>query len=294
MTTSARTRIAGLAVACAAASAALAEDSGYPFCPVVDQVTEPLAALELGFVGRGAVERAAGDFGFVEERAHAEIGYYRTGIGDFQFTGFLRTWLTTGGEIAGLPDQFGQFGLRARWDLRTYQAFTFRADVMPGLYSDFEDAGTDDIAFPFALSAIQALSDRVAVQAGVSVYPGFDRVADPLVGIRWIATDGLLFDLYYPESRMLWQLAPAWSAALGVAVHRAWEFQLEDADPRDRFRYEDTRAYAGVHRLLGDTVEVTFRLGVTFDRRIEFTGGGAGEQDVDDALFLAFGLAALL
>jgi len=280
-----------VAAGCMAALAARAQPGGFPFCQIADRLVEPAGALEFGYVDRSDVEDA-GSFGFVEERAHANVVYAEFEAGKLDLTAFLNLWVTTGGEIAGLPDRLGQFYLRALYDWRTPIGLTARAEVAPGLYSDFADLQSGAFGFPVALSGILAVNEVLSAQVGISAWPGFQEPWQPLLLLRWEPAEGALLDVGYPESRLSWQVAPLWTAVAGLSVHRTWDFGLEEDDARDRIAVRDARVYAGADRLVGETLLLSLRAGAAWAREIEFEDGTDGAQDVDGAFYFSIGIGS--
>jgi hypothetical protein len=212
--------------------------------------------------------------------------------GRFDLTAHLNLWVITGGEIAGLPERLGQFYLRAAHDWRTPIGLTARAEIAPGLYSDFADLHGGALGFPVALSGILAVNEVFSVQLGLAAWPGFQDPWQPLLLLRWEPAEGALLDVGYPESRFSWQVAPLWTAVAGLAVHRAWDFELEDGDPRGRLAYRDARAYLGADRLFGETLLLSLRAGAAWAREIEFEKASGGAQDVDGAFHFSIGIGS--
>ena len=276
------------AVAMAIAARAADDGSPFPYCPIVDGGREDFAALSLGIAPDEAIEGVGEDFGFLEWQAHVSLGYYRTSSGDIDLSLGGRMWTPTDGTGFGLPSSFGEGYLRARWDLRTTQGLTLRAEIFPGYYGGSSEMEWDNFNVPFAMSGIQAFGPEVAVQGGFRVHPGY--AFDPIVGVRWAPHRDVTLDAAYPETRISWRLHPAVSLLAGYQVNRMWRFSLDDDDPGGDLMMQDHRLYAGANVTIGGLMTLTVRAGSLMHRTIDYTHGSLPEGDIDDGFFCAFGV----
>ncbi len=175
---------------------------------------------------------------------------------------------------------------------RFVDGYGLRLDAAPGLYSSLNSVGGDDFALPFGATFIKAFTPAVALQLGASVYPQFDQVVDPRVGLRFCPGDGFLLDLAYPESALV--ISPTrWFHLLAGGQIRRWpEYYMGDDDARERLMYRDMRAYAGLAFDIGAT-RITFTGGPVLDREISFKNS-ADKVEMEDAIFGAISLSGLL
>ena len=270
------------------AAAVPAGPGGYPYCQFVDR-PEPELALSLGYVTREPIEGTHSDFGFVEERGHAEFGYFRTAAGDLSLGATLDAWIATGGQSVRLPAQFGRLSLDLRWDVRTREGLTFRMEAFPGFYNDFREFSGDAFFVPFALSGIQAINDQFSARVGVGIYPGFEAAFDPILGLRWAPFDSLRIDAGYPESRVAWTVVPDVTILAGFEIRRTLEFQTCD-DVRGDFLYREWRAYLGTDLALSDMAKCMVRAGTIRGRSVDFSAGDFQKRDVDNAFFFSIGI----
>ncbi len=284
-----------LAALAATVSAASAQEARFPYCQIVDRPLAPVHELHLGYVASAdAGGPEGGETAVVEEQARVSLGYYRTSYGDLDLGLAWDTWVPMDAADAGLPDQFGRLYLDTHWDLRTRDAFTFRTEFMPGLYSDYRDLGGGDLYLPFGISGIQAFSEYFSVRIGVRIYPGFDRDYDPVVLARFSPTDNLLFDLGYPVSRVWFQPFAGWTLQGVLEFRRPDEFHLEDGDAREQFRFADTRLYGEAAFAFTPILNLVLRAGVVRDRTIDFQSGAPDRIHLDDATFVSLGISGQL
>lgn len=291
-------RVIILACLWAAGTAGAAEqltlaDRQYPYCQIVDRVLEPGADLSLGYAPEEKVADSTSKFGFVETIADLALGYYRTGAGDFDLSLHFRLWSEMGSNHYDLPDQFGFLRLKVQWDWRTQDGLTYRIAGYPGIYSALEDLAFDDLFVPFSLSGIQAFNERLSAQAGLSVYPGFDNVIDPIVGLRWAPADDWTFDLGYPETRGLWKALPGATLLAGYQVNRTWEFSLAESAPYNHFMYYDQRLYGGLDVEIADFTQLMFRGGWLFGRNLDFSSGIYRDSEIERGYFFSIGIGGL-
>jgi len=281
---------AAVPAALAMAFTTRAADEGSPFryCPIVDGGREEFAAFSIGIAPDEAIEGVAEDFGFVEWQARVSLGYYRTSSGDIDLSLGGRMWTPTDGTGFGLPSSFGEGYLRARWDLRTTQGLTLRAEVFPGYYGGSSEMEWDNFNVPFAMSGIQSFGREVAVQGGFRVHPGY--AFDPIVGVRWAPHRDVVIDAAYPETRAFWRLHPAVALLAGYQINRMWRFSLDDDDPGGDLMMHDHRLYAGANVTVGGLMTFTARFGSLLHRTIDYTHGPLPEGDIDDGYFFSFGI----
>jgi hypothetical protein len=283
-------RILPAACAALAAAAAATAQTRYPHCQIVDRLAEPLALAEMGYVTREDLGSGEGDLGFVEERAGAHLGFALAGPMELDLAAALNLWIAVGDEQIETPGTLGQVFVRGRMDVRTARGFTLRLEGQPGFYGEIDAWGSGAFFIPFGLSGIHAVNDALSLQIGMTVYPDFDRLVDPVVGMRAALGSRAWLDLFYPESRLVWQAASSFSLLAGLAFNKALEFDLGD-DPRDRFRLEDTRAYVGGDVRMTESLQLALRAGIAFDRRIEWDGLEPDGREPDSGFFASAGLA---
>jgi len=272
----------------------LGQMGDYPYCQILDRQVDPLWEISLGYVALQDVEQAgADDFGLVEWSGRSGLAYLPTVVGTFDLrTALAFSFFLEDGGV-DLPDQTGALSLNATWTYRTEAGFALQLGVDPGLYSDWEDLSGQDVFVPFRVRLIQSFHEQLSGLAGLNVYPEFDRLVDPLVGIRCGINDALLLDTAYPESRLLFAPNPVWQFSVGIEARLYPEFSLESGDERDRFMYDEVRWHFQVDRTLWGAVALTARVGEAFAREIDFEDQ-ASSADVNDAFYFQVGVAGKL
>jgi len=269
----------------------LPAQSDAPFCQILDRLEDPVWHATVGYVAQEDVEDA-NDFGLIELETGAGLAYLHTAAGTFDLRLRFDVDVTTGSGGVDLPDQYGSLALELDWALRGASGRSLLLEASPGFYTDFEDLSGKDLFVPLRASMVQAFNDRISGQAGLAVFPGFDRVVDPIAGIRWGLSDSWLLDLFYPDSRLVFSPVPALRLHAGYSIREYPEYQLADDDDRDRFLYREQRWYLGAQYAIGDTAHLLVDAGRVVHREIDFENGAGG--DVDPALFVRIGLGGLL
>jgi len=245
----------------------------FPYCQIVDRFPDPLHGAELTAIPPGDIAGAK-RVGLGEMRVWSEFAYFRTYRGDIAFDAEGRFWWPTGDGGIHLPDSLAHLRLRGRWDLRGYNGLTYRLELEPGFYAE-PSAFSDGFSLPASLTAIQSFTDRFSGFVGLRLRPSDRRVLDPAAGLRLSPVDELIFDLGYPDTRLWWRPSTDWAFLVGAQWNRLWEFEVDDA--RERLRYRETRLYGAARTALDRLWHLEVRLGVVSGREIGFKGEGDRE-----------------
>lgn len=284
-----------LATVCGAAlaGAAVAEEQ-YPYCQILDRVDEPAWQAHVGYVGQARVRDPHGqDVSMLNFKGGGGLYYWRTDAGDVDLSGAYDFTAFDGSGGVDLPNQVAALRLDAAYTWRQWDGSAVKVDLYPGVYSDLEDIGFDDLYMPFQVLGIQAFNPQLSGVFGVAIYPGFARSFDPRFGVRYAVSDELSVDLMYPESRVTYHPAAQWDVYAGLRNNPVAEYSLEDGDPRDAFQYDEARMYVGVNAPVNDLMRVMAQLGWTISRSVDFDRVQPA-RDVEDAFFVSLGVGGTL
>jgi hypothetical protein len=284
----------GLVLGCALALPAAAQEGGAPFCQILDRFDDPIWEVSLGYVASADLDTDEGrDSGVVEFDAGTGLAYFYTGLGTVDLRAALTLDSFTSGGGVRLPGQVGTLNLELHWIHRTESGLALRLGMAPGFYTDFEDLSGRDFFVPLSAEVVQAFNPQWSGLAGLAVFPGFDHVVDPRLGVRWGPTDSLLVDLFYPESKIVF--APSERARVWLAFHVLLypEYQLEEDDSRERFLYDESRWTLGASHVVNDAFHAIVQVGRVLNREIDFEDGGP-RADMDNAWFVQFGIGGFL
>lgn len=268
----------------------------FPFSQLLDRFEQPIWYAQLGVVDDAQVsfgEDGGTSFSMVEANAGSGLVYLQTSLGTLDLRTALDSWFFTSGGGVDLPDQVGALRLDVSWVLRSPDGTALELGTWPGFYTDFRDLSGQDFFMPLNIAIHRSFSPELAGKAGLNIFPSFERVVDPEVGVRWAVGEWALVDLFYPESRVAISPSPAWSLYTGLRALLYPEFQLREGDQRNRFRYREWRWSIGSDFALSGSVKLMVEGGSSFDRHISFEDV-TGKADVEDALFFRIGLGGLL
>jgi hypothetical protein len=264
----------------------------YPFCQILDRVDSPPWEVHGTYVANAGVSGTGGDdFGILRINGGGGIGYYRTGIGDFDITGNYEAQFFSGDGGLDLPDLLGAASVKGSYVWRNADGQAYRLSASPGLRSDLREITMDAFYVPFEFMAIQSFSPDVSGQIGVAVYPWLEELFDPRFGIRWAIDETLVLDLMYPESKLVFTPVEGWDLYAGAKVDNTPEWTIDDR--RDHILLDETRAYMGLNHPVAPGLRMMYQVGYVFNRKVDFKDI-QGESDVDDAIYLSVGLGGPL
>lgn len=270
------------------ASAQMPDD----YCQILDRMEDPVWDVYLGYVD----EVAGDDFrqvGFAEAGMGAGLFYAHTPIGDFDLKARLDTVTFTGKGEPKLPEVVGAAVIDLDYILRFYYGNSLRLGFAPGVYTQFSGLDGDHLFYPFRVHGLLAFNPYTSGLLGIDFYPGFDRLIHPRAGIRWAATDFLLFDFFYPESRITLYPIRWLTLRAGIEVRDYFEYQLKNSDERNRMMINEIRIYGGMDIRLTSAFQLMIEGGNAIERSIEFDKHDS-KRSLDDAYFVRIGVGGLL
>ena len=270
------------------------EPSPYYYCSILDEEPESIWDAQFGHVFAGSNDAPGwDDVGFFELKGSIGLWYHETNKGgDLDLRASTDTRILRGfdGTTSGYP--LSIINLFLRWNQRFAYGYGLQVDLKPGLYSSLDGFSGDNWAFPFTVAGLRALNEDLSVLAGLSIYPSFDRVIDPKIGARWLPSDDVSVDVFYPETKLKFQLSPVLSVHVGARFLNWLEFQMDDDDARDRLQLDESRLSVGVDVREGEYGKWTIDFGYYFDRTVDFEAGDAG-VDIDDSFGISLGYTSL-
>lgn len=248
----------------------------FPYCQIVDRHADPFAGVEWSLTPSRRIE-GGGRFGFAETRGWGEIYFFDTGRGEVSFSAETRWWVPTEGGPLNLPEILTYTRFPVRWDIRGYNGVTVRLLAEPGFYAEGA-ALLRGLDAPLTVTGIHSLTDRFSAFAGLHLRVRDDRIADPILGLRWSPFDPLILDFGYPVGRARLQVMEWGSIAAGYEVNRRYEFALPENDERERFSFRESRFWGGIAIRVAEDWSLELRGGRVAGRDFEFTSGGAGSK----------------
>lgn len=265
---------------------------GEAYCPLLDRMEEPIGHVSFGFVPESRIERF-GHMGQLEMGGGAGLLYRRTVFGEWDVRAAFDAIYLTGDDGIRLPGYLAAIRLDIDYIYRMHDGYALRLGGAPGFYSEFSHLETDHFAFPFHVHGIRAFRPDLSALLGLHVYPGFDRLLSPRAGVRWVISDYLMLDAFYPRTEAIIRPGFEWIIRAGMEIRKNMEYHLKGSDDRKRFMMDETRMYIGVDRLMLNDAHFIFRLGRVVNRNVDFGRFEPG-KNVSDAYFVQFGIGSYL
>lgn len=258
-----------------------------PYCVYLDRWDEPAWDVSVAYSTREPANKE--DLGLMSLTAGAGMRYFRTAVGDLDLRVDAELFQSIGNGGLEVPDAFGHISADVRWLHRTADGFSTRVTLRPGYYGEYDNFSGDALSVPFAIEGIQSFTDTFSVLLGIAVFPDFDHVIDPRIGLRWVPADEWSFDLAYPETRVSYQYGFLYSIYAGFEIDNTSEYAMDDDDPRGNLIVRGARYYTGFTYTLANDMRALYEIGLQKDRTLEYENGN-GEYDWDDGFYLKVGL----
>jgi len=163
-------------------------------------------------------------------------------------------------------------------DYQLTDHWLLRADVQPGIYSDFQNISWRDVDAPMVLGAAYLVNANLQWLFGVRVDPLSRYPALPAAGVRWRFADEWTLNLLFPSPRLEWDLNDRVQVYLGVGVEFA-TFSVGDhfGDAHGRpelnratLDYSEIGVGPGVSWKVGPHFTIEAEAGCTVYRRVDF------------------------
>lgn len=265
---------------------------GADYCQILDRFEEPIWLGYAGYVNKARIQ-GFDDVGMAEAGVASGLFYLHTDFGEVDLQAAVDSVFFSGGSDARLPGHVSAARLDLNYVLRFEYGYALRLGVEPGFYSEIAHANTDHIFYPFSIHGLRSFTPNISGLAGLNFYPGFDRLIDPRLGIRWAISDYMMLDLFYPKTEFVFRPTIDWAFRAGVEIREYLEYQLKSTDDRERLMMDETRIYLGADCLLTDTIQLSVRAGRVVDRNIDFKRFDL-EKKIEDAYFVRIGIGGLI
>ena len=268
--------------------------ASYYDCPILDAEEDSYWNAYFGYaLPAGTDAPAWDDIGVFELGGEGSLAFVETDSGgDFDLKVRLDSIILNGFDGGSSAYFMDMLYLKAQYSQRFINGYGLRVDAMPGIYSDLRDIGGDDFSMPFGFHGIKAFNEQTAAFLGLSIYPTFDHVVDPRIGVRYTDNESLTAEIAYPETKVVYK-ANEYLDIIGGARFWLWpEFQMEDEDAREKIMFDESRIYGGFEYNPNDIVKWGVQAGYVFGRELEFETG-ASPVEIDNAAFIRFTIRGL-
>ncbi len=234
---------------------------------------------EVGYIGRGRVERGFREANIDEDYVQARfvytprikfgilrlgVGYERFGFGfddvqHFEVPGGLQS--LTG--IVGLDTKFGD-------------SILVRFEAQPGFYSSTQ-LESDTFRAPFVLGGSYIFSDNLQFILGISVDYDRDNPVFPGVGVRWRFAPNWVLNAVMPTPRIEWEVTKSFTVYAGADL-KGSTFRVYDG-------FGDERGNPGLNRAVVSYTEIRTGIGLEWKLndqiRFSLEGGYVPWREID-------------
>jgi len=199
------------------------------------------------------------------------------------------------GSSAPVPEDVYSAALRLGYGAQFKEHWSFRAEIRPGLYSDFEDISFDDFNAPVLLTLTYQVNPRLLLALGLNVNLRSDLATIGGPGVRWQFADDWTLNLFLPKPTVERTINDSVSIYAGgewrsSAFRLAEDFGSRRGRPRlndEDFSYRELRVLAGTRWQVSPALGVALEGGCAFQRKMEFRQADTA-FNADGAPFVQF------
>lgn len=182
------------------------------------------------------------------------------------------------GSQADVPGSLTSLALKLGYARTFSPIWSLRAEVDPGIYSDFEDISGDDLNVPLGVRLLYATSRELQWAFAIFVDPRSSVPVIGGVGARWRFAPSWTLLAFLPAPRVEYALSDAFSLYVGASM-RGGTFRVAEDFGRRRGRpeldhedvdFREITAGAGGRWQIQPALALNFGVGWMIDRRFEF------------------------
>lgn len=182
------------------------------------------------------------------------------------------------GSVADVPDSLSSLALKLGYARTFSPQWSLRAEIDPGVYSDFEDVGSDDVSAPFGLRVMYAASRELQWAFAVFVDPRSSVPVIGGIGARWQFAPQWTLLAFLPEPRVEYAVSERLRLYAGASL-RGGTFRVASDFGRRRGRpllddqevdFREITLGMGMRWELSKTLSAGVALGWMLDRRFEY------------------------
>jgi len=171
----------------------------------------------------------------------------------------------------------------------------FESNVTIGVYSDYENLGSDSLRLTARLLGWQRINSYTVGKLGVEY---LDRVRIkllPAVGVFMSPNADMKLDLYFPRTKLSHRVPnlgeyEAWAYVGGEYGGGSWAIERFDGSD-DQVDINDVRAFAGMEWIGPRRVTGFVDFGYAFERELVYRSNPIDDLSLQDTLFVRTGLA---
>ena len=182
------------------------------------------------------------------------------------------------GSVADVPDSLSSLALKLGYSRTFSPQWSLRAEIDPGVYSDFEDVGSDDVGAPFGVRVIYAASRELQWAFAFFVDTRSSMPVIGGVGARWQFAPQWTLLAFLPEPRVEYAASDTISLYAGAGM-RGGTFRVAEDFGRRRGRaqldnqdldFREITVGVGARWKISPTLSAGASIGWMLDRRFEY------------------------
>jgi hypothetical protein len=248
---------------------------------------------EYSYVGGARSQRGNIQLGRVSEQTSGIRYILSSGISDGVLLRLGGNWHRYSFGLpnnAPLPNTLQATAAVIGVDVELSDAWLFRAEFEPGIYSDFNDISFDDVNCPATIGASYLVDEGLQWFFGVSIDLRRDWPVIPGVGVRWEITDQWTLMFLLPKPRIEYEIHPSVTLFAGAEV-KAGTFKVDRRFGSSHgianlnnatLDYTEIRTGGGVSWKVLPALTVDLEGGMMLDREFDFHNAGT-RIDSDEA-----------
>jgi opacity protein-like surface antigen len=181
-------------------------------------------------------------------------------------------------DFAPLPDRLQQISAVLGLDFQLNDQWLIRAELQPGVYSDFDDVSWMDVNSPLLLSAAYLVNPDLQWIFGLRIDPRSHYPIIPAAGVRWKFADEWTLSAILPQPRLEYDLNERFQIHLGADIEAGSfrmsnDFGTDEGRPeldRELLDYFSVRVGPGFSWNIRPNITVEASAGYMVYRRFEF------------------------
>jgi hypothetical protein len=190
------------------------------------------------------------------------------------FTPSFSTYYLDGPTQTDLPPRLYNLQAEIRSLLPLHQSFVLDLSLIPGVFSDFEQGGSDSFRLQARAIGLYILSPTSQLVFGVLYLDRFDINWLPTGGWIYAPSDDWRFELLFPRPKIATRLLQApgfsrWGYVAGEFGGDAWAVE-RTTGATDRLVYRDLRLIVGFEQKYANGRMLFLEAGYAFSRTVEF------------------------
>ena len=183
-------------------------------------------------------------------------------------------------DHAPLPSVLQKVSALIGVDYQLSDHWLLRADLQPGVYSDFQEVSWRDVDAPLQLGAAYLVNADLQWFLGMRIDARSRYPALPAVGVRWRFANEWTLNLLLPNPRLEWALSESFHAYLGAGMELG-TFRIGDHFGDDHARHElnhavldyfEARVGPGFSWRIRPNTSLEADAGFMISRRFDFAG----------------------